>query len=77
VLRYLAPRAPGPMARIASALGARDAAGGVAQLVADLDLPRHLAAWGLTEADLVEAARPLASAEHREEDLVSILRAAM
>jgi alcohol dehydrogenase len=77
VLRYLAPRAPQAMARIAAALEARDAAGGVADLVAALDLPRRLSAWNLSDADLVEAVRPVASAQYPEADLVGILRAAL
>ncbi|HZZ85143.1 MAG TPA: iron-containing alcohol dehydrogenase [Anaeromyxobacteraceae bacterium] len=76
VLRYLAPRAPEVMDQIAAALGALDAPGGVAALVARLDLPQHLSAWNLSDDDLVEAARPLASPERPLEDLVGILRAA-
>jgi len=77
VLRYLAPRAPQAAARIAEALGARDAADAVADLVARLGLPRHLSEWKLTEADLREAVRPVASPEHPEDDLLAILRAAL
>ncbi len=77
VLRALAPRHAGAMARIAEALGAADAADGVAALVADLDLPRHLSAWDLSEADLVEAVRPLVTAEHPETELLAILHAAL
>lgn len=77
VLRYLAPRAPEAAGRIARALGASDAATGVAELVTALDLPRHLSAWKLSEADLREAAQPLASPEHPEADLVAILHAAL
>ncbi len=77
VLRYLAPRHPQAMARIAAALGAADAASGVADLLARLDLPRHLAAWKLSEAEIFEAARPLATPDHPEADLVAILRAAL
>ena len=76
VLRYLAPRAPRIMERIAQALGAPTAAEGVDQLVAQLDLPRHLAPYGLSDEDLKEAARAVASAEHSEADLVGLLRAA-
>lgn len=77
VVRYLAPRAPAAAGRIAAALGARDAAEGVADLVARLALPQHLSEWNLAEADLVEAARPVASAQHPLEDLIAILRAAL
>jgi hypothetical protein len=62
---------------LAAALGAHEAAEGVADLVARLDLPRHLSQWKLGEADLVEAARPVVSAEHSLEDLLGILRAAL
>lgn len=77
VLRYLAPRAPQAAARIAEALGARDAAEGVADLVARLGLPRHLSDWKLGDEDLREAVRPVASPEHPEADLLAILRAAL
>ena len=36
-----------------------------------------LAAYGLSDDDLKEAARPVASAEHSETELVGVLRAAM
>jgi alcohol dehydrogenase len=74
-------------ARIAAALGvdthglseaeaAGRAADAVADLIAQLGLPRHLAAYGLTEDDLVEAARPIATDACSLDDLVGILRAA-
>jgi len=77
VLRHLAPRAPGTMARIAAALGATDAADGVAALVESLGLPRHLSAWHLADADLLAAARPGPGAELPEGELLAILRAAL
>jgi len=77
VLRYLAPRAPSMMARIAEALGGADAASAVAELVAELGLPQHLSAWKLSEKDLVEAVQPVASPEHPAEALLSVLRAAL
>ncbi|HEY6101134.1 MAG TPA: iron-containing alcohol dehydrogenase, partial [Anaeromyxobacter sp.] len=52
VLRYLAPRSPEAMARIARALDAPDAAAGVEDLVARLDPPRHLSEWNLSHDDL-------------------------
>jgi alcohol dehydrogenase class IV len=79
VLRYLAARRPEPMRRIAEALGAADAADAadaVAQLVAALGLPQHLSAWDLTDDDLLEAVRTVASDEYPESDLLDILRAA-
>jgi hypothetical protein len=42
-----------------------------------MELPRHLAAWNLSEAELAEAVRPVASAEHAESELLGILRAAL
>jgi alcohol dehydrogenase class IV len=87
VMRYLAPRTAPAQARIAQALGvdvrempveqaARHAADAVAELIVDLDLPHHLSAYGLSEADLETAARPVASATLPFEDLVGIYRAA-
>jgi maleylacetate reductase len=75
-VRYLAPRAPETMKRIAEALEAPTAAEGISRLIAELELPQHLATYRLSDADLREAARPVASDEHPEEDLVAILRAA-
>jgi alcohol dehydrogenase len=77
VLAYLAPRSPERAARIAEALGGADASVAVAGLVSRLGLPQHLSAWKLSDADLVEAARPVATPEHPADDLVRILRAAL
>jgi maleylacetate reductase len=77
VMRYLAPRAPETMKRIAEALDAPTAADGVARLISQLGLPNHLASYELSDADLREAARPVASAENSEADLLGILRAAL
>jgi maleylacetate reductase len=88
VMRYLAPRYSQPLARVAGALGvdvrempveraAVCAADAVASLVAELELPRHLGAYGLSDADIEAAARPVASAEYPLEDLIGIYRAAM
>jgi maleylacetate reductase len=78
VMRYLAPRQPAAMACIADALGGgSDASSGVADLIAALGLPHHLGAYGLSEADLIEAARPVASEAYPFEDLVAIYRAAL
>ena len=76
-MRYLAPRAPETMKRIAEALEAPTAADGVARLVSQLGLPQHLAAYKLSDADLREAVRPVGSAENPEADLLGILRAAL
>ena len=88
VMRYLEPRAPEPLARIAAALGvntaemppqvaANCAADAVAALVADLGLPQHLGTYALSESDLVAAARPVASEAYPLQDLVGIYRAAL
>jgi alcohol dehydrogenase class IV len=77
VVRYLAPRHPRAAARVAEALGGADAAGAISALLDALELPRHLSAWRLTDDELVEAARPVASPEHPQEALLEILRAAL
>jgi alcohol dehydrogenase class IV len=88
VMRYLAPRQPEPLARVCAALGvqtaelpvdlaARCAADAVANLIEALGQPHHLAAYGLSEDDLVAAARPVANHEYPLEDLVAIYRAAL
>ena len=88
VMRYLAPRSLAAQAEIASALGvdtrempleqaAQCAADAVADLIHHLGLPHHLAAYGLRDAELYAAARPVASLEWPLEDLIGIYRAAM
>jgi alcohol dehydrogenase class IV len=88
VMRYLGPRSASVQAEIAAALGvdvaempselaARCAADAVSDLIGGLGLPQHLAAYGLSDADLVDAARPVASAEYPLEDLVAIYRSAL
>jgi alcohol dehydrogenase class IV len=88
VMRYLAPRTAAAQTRIAAALGvdvrempadqaAARAAEAVADLIRRLDLPHHLAAFGLSPADLEAAARPVASNAWPLEDLVGIYRAAL
>jgi len=77
VLRYLAPRFPRAMEEIARALGGVDASTAVFELVARLGLPQRLGDWHLSEADLVEAVKPVATAEHPEGELLGILRAAL
>src|SRR5262249_2348493 len=80
VMRYLAPRAPTPLARIAEAMGvdvrerpldraALLAADAVGALIEDLELPCHLGAYGLSDADLEAAARPVASPSLPLDDL--------
>jgi alcohol dehydrogenase len=87
VMRYLARRHPAPLARAADALGvdtaempveqaALRAADAVADLIRALDLPEHLAVYGLTDADLEVAARPVASDTYPLKDLLAIYHAA-
>lgn len=77
VMRYLAPRQPDAMARIACALDANDASEAVANLITALHLPHHLSAYGLSDDDLRRAAEPVASAAYPLDDLVAIYRAAL
>jgi maleylacetate reductase len=53
---FVAPAAPGPVARLARALGADDAAGGLWDLARRLGAPAGLAELGLPEAELDRAA---------------------
>ena len=57
VLRYNARAVPEAMSRIAGALGAEDAAEGVARLRARLGVPSSLREIGMLESDLDSAAR--------------------
>jgi maleylacetate reductase len=88
VMRYLAPEHAEALARVAAALGvqtaemptdiaAQRAADAVAKLIGALELPQHLAAYALSEDDLVAAARPVASEQYPLEGLVAIYRAAL
>jgi alcohol dehydrogenase class IV len=88
VMRYLASRTTLAQSHIAAALGvdvaemppelaAQRAADAVADLIASLGLPHHLAAYGLTEDDLRAAAQPVASQDYPLEDLIGIYRAAL
>jgi alcohol dehydrogenase len=87
VMRYLCSRTVEAQASIAAALGvdtrempveqaAARAADAVYDLIGALGQPQHLAAYGLSEADLEAAARPVASPDYPLEDLVGIYRAA-
>lgn len=79
-LRYRARAEGERIASLARASGLGDDAEGLASaieaLVAELDLPRHLGAFGLDEADLRRAAEGLAGAGHDAGDLVEVYRAA-
>jgi maleylacetate reductase len=78
VMRYLESRTAAAQARIDQAFGgsAHSAADAVADLIHALGLPEHLSAFGLSEADLEAAARPVASDAYPLEDLMAIYRAA-
>jgi maleylacetate reductase len=56
-VRFVAPAAPEPVARLARALGVDDAAGGLWDLARRLGAPAGLAELGLAEAELDRAAR--------------------
>ncbi|GGN52354.1 alcohol dehydrogenase [Streptomyces albiflavescens] len=56
-MAYNAPAAPDVMSRIAEALGVQDAPSGVFDLIASLGGPTSLAAVGMAEADLPQAAQ--------------------
>ena len=81
VMRFFVASRPEPLRRIADALGAiparpEAAADAVQMLIADLGLPQHVAAFGLSREDLVEAVKPLATSEVPERDLLAIMNAA-
>ncbi len=87
VMRYLAPRTAAKQARIAAALGADTrglddaaaaarAADAVADLIARLGQPTHLAAYGLSDDALRAAVAPVAAEGYPTEDLLAILHAA-
>ncbi len=87
VMRYLAPRSAPALAQIAAAMGvdasrlsveqaAARAADAVQELIAELGLPQHIQAYGLTDADLEAAVEPLASEAYPRADLLGVMRAA-
>jgi len=87
-MRYLAAKTAAKQARIAAALGvdtrglddaqaAARAADAVADLIARLGQPAHLAAYGLSDDDLRAAVAPVAAeGGYAADDLLAILRAA-
>lgn len=80
-MRFFAARAPEPLTRIAAARGVEKpgplaAADAVQRLIAQLELPQHIATYGLSGADLEEAVRPVASDALAAAELLAILRAA-
>ncbi|MFM9887499.1 MAG: iron-containing alcohol dehydrogenase [Burkholderiales bacterium] len=84
-VRFVAPAVPAKIARLARALGATDAADGLAELNRRIGLPAGLAAMGVTEAVLpriaAEAAVSFFNASSARkgttEDYLALLRAAM
>ena len=79
VLRYRAGRQPERAAGLAAATGG-DPAEAIGKLVAELDLPRHLAPFGLSDDDLARAAAAVAAGSggaYSENDVLEIYRAAL
>ncbi len=74
-LRFYSSRNPAALAQVAEALGASDAAGALAELIAALGLPQRSSAFGLTAADLQIAAAKVSRPEWPEAELLSILLA--
>jgi alcohol dehydrogenase len=75
VMRYFEARMPERIAQIAEATGP-DPAGRVQGLIATLDLPQHIAAFGIGEPELGQAAHELAG-KYPAGDLLEIYRAAL
>jgi alcohol dehydrogenase class IV len=75
VMRYLARGMPDRMALLAAATGP-DPARQVQGLIASLDLPRHIAAYGIGEPELRKAAGELGG-KYPAEDLLEIYLAAL
>ena len=80
-MRFYLARRPGPLQRIAAVLGAvpatpEAAPAAIATLIAELGLPQHIAAFGLSKEDLEEAVGPVASPEFPREALLEIMKAA-
>jgi alcohol dehydrogenase class IV len=75
VMRYLERRMPDRMALIAEATGS-DPAGRVEGLIGSLGLPQHIAAYGLGEPELRQAAGELAG-RYPADDLLKIYLAAL
>ena len=75
VIRYLERRMPDRVALLAEATGS-DPAERVQRLIASLDLPQHIAAYGIGEPELRKAADELAD-KYPAEDLLEIYLAAL
>ena len=77
VMRYLAISKPDRMALVAEATGSgTDAPGDVEKLIASLELPQHIADFGIGEAELRKAADEL-SDRYPAKDLLKIYVAAL
>ena len=76
VMRHLAMRQPERMAELAEAAGGADAPAAVHGLIAALDLPQHIAAYGIGERELSRAASELAGT-YPEADLLKIYLAGL
>jgi 3-oxoacid CoA-transferase len=59
VMRYLSEKIPERMALLGKATGSGNAIGDVQQLIQELGLPQHIAAYGVGEPDLRKAASEL------------------
>jgi maleylacetate reductase len=75
VMRYFEGRMPERVALLAEATGP-DPAGRVEGLIASLDLPQHIASFGIAEPELRKAADELAG-KYPAADLLQIYRAAL
>ena len=75
VIRYFQERAPERVALLTQATGP-DPAGRVQGLIASLDLPQHIASFGIGEPELRKAADELAG-KYPAADLLEIYRAAL
>jgi len=75
VIRYFEARVPERVALLAHATGP-DPAGRVHALIASLDLPQHIASFGIGEPELRKAADAL-EGKYPAADLLQIYRAAL
>ncbi|HYM96953.1 MAG TPA: iron-containing alcohol dehydrogenase [Candidatus Sulfotelmatobacter sp.] len=75
VIRYLARREPRRVAALEASMG-RPPADAVQGLISSLELPQHIAAYGIGETELRRAAGELAGM-HAEKDLLEIYMAAI
>jgi len=75
VIRFLAPKMPGRVAILSEVMGG-DAADCVQGLIASLDLPQHIASFGVGEPELRRAAAELAG-RYPADDLLRTYLAAL